>query len=255
MKQIVCIIISVVIFSCKNDNNSTKIIFEEHFTDQILNESNWNYELGNGCPDICGWGNNEKQIYTKKNVKISNGNLVITVSKDDEKYYSSRITTKDKVEFQYGTVEVRAKLPTGQGIWPAIWMLGHDTDTKRWPACGEIDIMEYVGRKPHEIHTTLHTSDSYGNSKNTKITVNKNIENGFHIYKTNWTENKIKFFIDDELVYTFSPEVKNEKTWPYNKPFFMILNVAVGGNFGGQDIDDAIFPQEFIIDYIKILKN
>lgn len=248
---IIAALLSYSIIDKKDDN----LIFEEHFNESFLNLDSWNYELGDGCPNLCGWGNNEKQIYTKQNVKINDGNLIITATKNGEKYHSSRITTKNKIEFQYGTIEVRAKLPKGQGVWPAIWMLGNDIDAKSWPACGEIDIMEYVGRKPHEIHTTLHTPDSYGNSKNTKVTFNKNIENGFHVYKTNWTENKIQFYIDDELVYTFSPEVKDDKIWPFNKPYFIILNMAIGGNFGGHDVDDTIFPQEFIIDYVKVFEN
>jgi beta-glucanase (GH16 family) len=234
---------------------SKTLIFEEQFDDTTLNENHWNYELGNGCPNLCGWGNNERQFYTKENSSLQDGNLVIKATKEDSIYKSSRITTKDKIEFQYGTIEVRAKLPLGHGLWPAIWMLGHDISDIGWPACGEIDIMEYVGRAPHEIHTTLHTLDSYGKSVNTKITTNTTIEEGFHVYKSNWTEDKIEFFIDNELVYTFSPEIKNDKTWPFNKPFFIILNLAIGGNFGGPDVDDSIFPQEFIIDYIKVFTN
>jgi beta-glucanase (GH16 family) len=230
------------------------LIFEEQFDGTTLNEANWNYELGNGCPNICGWGNNERQIYTKENSSLRDGHLVITASKEDAVYKSTRITTKDKVEFQYGTIEVRAKLPLGHGLWPAIWMLGHDISDIGWPACGEIDIMEYVGRAPHEIHTTLHTLDSYGKSVNTMVTTDTSIEEGFHVYTSNWTEDKIEFFIDNKLVYTFSPEIKNDKTWPFNKPFFIILNLAIGGNFGGPDVDDSIFPQEFIIDYVKVFK-
>lgn len=230
------------------------LIFEEQFDGTALNESNWNYELGNGCPNICGWGNNEPQIYTKENAIVKDGHLIIKATKDGDQYHSARITTANKVEFQYGTIEVRAKLPVGKGLWPAIWMLGNDIKEVGWPACGEIDIMEYVGKAPHEIHTTLHTSASYGNSVNTKITTLPNIEEGFHVYSSHWTEDKIEFFIDGDLVYTFSPDVKNDDTWPFNKPFYIILNLAIGGNFGGPEIDNTIFPQEFIVDYVKIYK-
>lgn len=236
--------------SCQD---SKDLIFEEQFNGTALNETHWNYELGDGCPN-CGWGNNEREIYTKDNVSVRDGNLVITATKDSI-YRSGRITTAKKVEFQYGTVEVRAKLPLGQGTWPAIWMLGNDIGSVSWPACGEIDMMEYVGRKPHEIYTTLHTPDSHGNSKNTKVTTIEDIENGFHIYKCHWTKDSIEFFIDGNLVYTFNPEVKNESTWPFDKPFYVILNLAIGGNFGGPEVDDSIFPQEFLIDYVKIYKN
>ena len=253
MKKLCYIVFSISILASGQETNL--VIFEEHFNGTQLNESYWNYELGDGCPKLCGWGNNERQLYTKENVTVNNGFLTITATKNDAKYQSGRITTKRKVEFQYGTIEVRAKLPIGKGLWPAIWMLGNDIDTNTWPACGEIDIMEYVGKKPHEIHTTLHTPDSFGNSKNTKITTNKNIEQGFHNYKTSWSKNSISFYIDDQLVYTFSPEIKNERTWPFNKPFYIILNMAIGGNFGGPEVDDSIFPQEFIIDYVKVYQE
>lgn len=244
-------ILILLVFNCQE---SGELVFEDHFDGNILNTENWNYQLGDGCPDLCGWGNNERQIYTQENTSIRDGNLVITATKKDSNYYSSRITTAGKIEFKYGVVEVRAKLPTGVGVWPAIWTLGNDIGKVGWPACGEIDIMEYVGKSPHEIHTTLHTPDSFGNSKNTAISTIENIEEGFHTYKAIWTRKSIEFFIDDSLVYTFSPQLRNRETWPYNKPHYLLLNLAIGGNFGGPDVDDSIFPQEFIIDYVKIYK-
>jgi beta-glucanase (GH16 family) len=250
--QLICLIIGFIfLFSCQE---SRTLIFEDHFDGTTLNESSWNYELGDGCPN-CGWGNNERQLYTKENVSVRDGNLVITATKDSTLYHSGRITTANKVEFQFGTVEVRAKLSLGQGLWPAIWMLGYDIKSIGWPACGEIDIMEYVGKNPHEIHTTLHTPDSHGNSVNTKVTTLEKIEDGFHVYKCNWTNEKIEFFIDDNLVYTFSPDIKDEKTWPFDKPFYVLLNLAIGGNFGGPEVDDSIFPKEFLIDYVKIYND
>lgn len=231
------------------------ILFTDDFENTFLDLNHWNYDLGDGCPELCGWGNNEFQIYTKENVFIRNEKLVIKATKQDNKYYSGRITTKDKIEFQYGTVEVKAKLPTGTGVWPAIWMLGHDIDDIFWPLCGEIDIMEYVGKTPGKIHTTLHTKDSYGQSINTKVTTIENIEDGFHIYKMNWDKNKIQFSVDDNIVYTFSPANKNKINWPFDKPFYLILNLAIGGEFGGFEVDDNIFPQEFIVDYIKVYED
>ena len=231
------------------------VLFNENFEDSFLDLNYWNYELGDGCPNLCGWGNNESQIYTKNNIFIRDKKLVLKATKRNNKYYSGRITTKDKIEFQYGTVEVKAKLPTGTGVWPAIWMLGHDIDDVFWPSCGEIDIMEYVGKTPGKIHNTLHTKGSYGQSINTQVTTIENIENEFHVYKLNWDKNKIQFSVDEKLLYTFSPQNKNKINWPFDKPFYLILNLAIGGNFGGGEIDDNIFPQEFIIDYIKIYKD
>lgn len=229
-----------------------KLVWEENFNGTKLDEKVWNFELGNGCPNNCGWGNNEKEVYTDKNHSLKEGNLIITINKDGDKYTSSRITSAGKKEFQYGRMEARAKIPTGKGIWPAFWMLGSNISKVGWPKCGEIDILEYVGREPSEVYTTLHTQDSHGNSVNSKKTKIKNIEQGFHIYAIDWTKDKIEFFVDGISVYQFQPDVKNEDIWPFNQPFYFILNTAVGGNFGGHDVDDSIFPQQFVIDYVRV---
>lgn len=249
-KSIILYVALILTFS--NCNEREKVLLYEDFSSNTLNTDLWNYELGDGCPNLCGWGNNERQIYTKQNVSLRDGNLVITATKDSLSYTSGRITTKDKFEFQHGIIEARMKLPEGQGLWPAFWMLGSNIDEVGWPKCGEIDIMEYVGKNPHEIHTTLHTADSYGNSKNTKITTVDSIEQGFHTYKAKWTEDIITFYIDGKEVYVFSPNPKDENIWPFDQSFYVILNLAIGGNFGGPEVDDSIFPREFIIDYIKV---
>ena len=233
-------------------HTSSKLVFEENFDGTELNEMYWNYELGDGCPNLCGWGNNERQHYTKDNAVVDNGHLIISATKNGSNYNSSRITTKGKMEFQYGRVEVRAKLPKGQGIWPAIWMLGNDIDQVNWPNCGEIDIMEYVGKQPGVIYTSLHTPSSYGATINSKQTHIPQVENDFHVYRTDWTADSITFYIDNEEVYTFKPKVKDSSTWPFVKPFYLIMNMAVGGHFGGPEVDDSIFPQDFIIDYIRV---
>ena len=233
-------------------HTSSKLVFEEHFDGNQLNEVYWNYELGDGCPNLCGWGNNERQIYNKANAVVDNGHLIISATKKGEVYNSSRITTKGKMEFQYGSIEVRAKLPKGKGIWPAIWMLGNDIDTNTWPACGEIDIMEYVGKQPGVIYNSLHTPDSYGATINSKQTHIADVENDFHVYRTDWTADKISFYIDSKEVYTFKPMTKNAQTWPFDKPFYLIINMAIGGHFGGPEVDDNIFPQDFIVDYVKV---
>lgn len=245
----IIILLGYIIFS--NAQNK-QLIWEENFNGNEINSDVWNYEFGDGCPDICGWGNNEKQIYTNSNHIISNGILTIEIKKENEKYTSTRITTAKKKEFQYGRIEARAKLPVGKGIWPAFWMLGANIKQVGWPKCGEIDILEYVGREPHVAYTSLHTQDSHGNTINTKKTTISEIEEGFHLYAIDWTKDKIVFFIDDIEVYTFAPEIKNENTWPFNQPFYIIVNAAVGGNFGGHEIDTSIFPQKFEIDYIKV---
>jgi len=242
--------LSLLLISCQDENIG--LVWEENFDGDSLNEKVWNFELGDGCPDICGWGNNESQIYTKVNHKVENGYLVITAKKEDNVYTSTRITTKNKQEFQYGRIEVRAKLPLGKGLWPAFWMLGSNISEVDWPLCGEIDIVEYVGREPNTIFTSLHTQDSHGNTINTAKRIIEGIEEGFHTYEIDWNKDKIEFYIDRELFYTFNPGIKTINIWPFDQPYFFIINLAIGGNFGGKEIDDSIFPQEFIIDYIKV---
>jgi beta-glucanase (GH16 family) len=245
------IILLLIGSSCFGQATKKKLVWEENFNGKYLNEEVWNIELGDGCPN-CGWGNNERQLYTDENHKIVNGNLVITAKTEGEKYTSTRITTKAKKEFQYGYFEARAKLPVGHGIWPAFWMLGSNIDKVGWPQCGEIDILEYVGREPDIIFTSLHTQDSHGNTINTKKTRLEDIEEGYHIYAMDWSKDKIDFFVDNNLVYTFNPENKTEAIWPYNQPFYFIVNLAIGGSFGGPDVDDSIFPQDFSVDYIRV---
>ncbi len=230
-----------------------KLVWEDNFNGKTLNEKIWNFELGDGCPN-CGWGNSERQLYTKENHKLVDGKLVIKAIKVNEKYTSTRITTKAKKEFQYGRFEARAKLPIGKGIWPAFWMLGSNISQVGWPKCGEIDILEYVGKEPDIVFTSLHTQNSHGNTFNTKKTKIENIEEGFHIYAAEWSKDKIDFFVDNNLVYTFNPKNKTDDIWPFNQPFYILINMAIGGNFGGPEVDDTIFPQEFIIDYVRVYK-
>ena len=237
---------------CLGQTSKRKLVWEENFNVNSLDEKVWNYELGDGCPDLCGWGNNERQIYTNQNHSIKDGNLLIEAKKTADNYSSTRITTQGKKEFLYGRIEARAKLPVGKGIWPAFWMLGNNIKSIGWPKCGEIDILEYVGREPHFVYTSLHTESSFGNTINTKKTKIDTIEEGFHIFAIDWTKEKIEFFVDNKSVYTYNPKLKNEATWPYNQPFYIVVNMAIGGNFGGHEVDDTIFPQQFLIDYIRV---
>ena len=248
-KIIFCFLITAI---CLGQTSKRKLVWEENFEDNLLNDKVWNYDLGDGCPEICGWGNNERQIYTNQNHSIKDGNLLIEARKTGDSYSSTRITTQGKKEFLYGRIEARAKLPVGKGIWPAFWMLGNNIKSVGWPKCGEIDILEYVGREPHFVYTSLHTESSFGNTINTKKTKIDTIEEGFHIFAIDWTKDKIEFFVDNESVYTYNPKLKNDATWPYNQPFYIVVNMAIGGNFGGHEVDDTIFPQQFLIDYIKV---
>lgn len=229
-----------------------KVIFEEDFNGDSLDMTVWNYEEGDGCPNLCGWGNNEKQIYDRKYVEVKDGNLVLTAVKKDNKYYSGKINSKDKLEFTYGVIEVRAKVAKSKGLWPAIWMLGADIDEVGWPSSGEIDILEYIGREPGRVFTSLHTPASHGNTINTRKTKIENIEEGFHTYKVVWTENYIEFFVDDQQLYKFTPKQYDEKHYPFKKDFYFLINMAVGGNLGGAEINDKALPEKFYVDHIKV---
>ncbi len=232
--------------------NGRTLLWSDEFNGERLDTSVWNFELGDGCPNLCGWGNNERQLYTRSNHRLEDGRLIITARREGDRYTSTRITTKNNKEFRYGRIETRAQLPVGQGIWPAFWMLGQNIDQVGWPRCGEIDVLEYVGREPHEIFTTLHTGAKHGDNASSKKTAFPDIEEGFHRYAAEWTAEQISFFVDDRLVYTFDPEERTEAVWPFDQPFYLLLNVAVGGNFGGPAVDDNIFPQEFIVDYVRV---
>lgn len=252
MNKIAAFFLYLISLNLSAQTENRTLVWEENFDGQILDESVWNFELGNGCPSVCGWGNNEPQIYTKDNHVVANGFLTITARYENGQYTSTRITTRDKKEFQYGYIEARLKLPDGQGIWPAFWMLGAQIAQLGWPKVGEIDIMEYVGKEPGRIYHSLHTQSSHGNTvNNAKVNIN-GIEEDFHTYGVEWTTGAITFFIDSKPTYTYAPTDKNPDNWPFDKPFYILVNMAIGGNFGGPEIDNNIFPQQYLIDYIRV---
>lgn len=230
-----------------------------------------------GAPDPEKWiyekgmvRNGEAQLYTedrRENVRVEEGNLVIEARKERlevpgkpgkvAEYTAGSLHTRGKADWVYGRVEVRAKLPKGRGMWPAIWMM--PTDSKAgWPACGEIDIMEYVGYEPDTIHATVHTSD-YNHVKKTqkggRTKWDKPWES-FHVYAMEWDKESIRFYFNDTLYFTFNNEGKGEAGWPFDKAFYLKLNSAVGGGWGGQKgIDDSIFPQSYFIDYVRVYQK
>lgn len=237
---------------------SWKLVWEDNFeTNGLPNSDIWDYEVGYVR-------NKEEQYYTAKraeNARVENGNLVIEARKDNwdgKKITSASLTTLGKKSILYVKVEVRAKLPTGKGTWPAIWMLGENIKEKGWPACGEIDIMENVGFDPDIIHANIHTkayNHVKGTNKGNKITVEKPYRD-FHIYAVEWYEDHMDFFVDGEMYFSFSNEKTGNDTWPFDKPHYLIINLAIGGGWGGQQgVDDSIFPQKYYIDYVKVYKQ
>jgi beta-glucanase (GH16 family) len=217
----------------------------------------WDYDLGGS-----GWGNNEKQNYTNSinNASVADGKLTITARKESSNgmnYSSARLVTRNKLDVLYGRIEVKAKLPTGKGTWPAIWMLPTDFAYGGWPKSGEIDIMEHVGYDQNTVHFTTHT-EAYYFKINTQKTATKVIPTAsteFHTYRVDWTPYAIRGYFDDVKVFEFANEGKTYKEWPFDKRFHLLLNVAVGGDWGGaQGIDDNIFPQSLVVDYVRYYK-
>ncbi|PKQ67612.1 hypothetical protein BZG01_07630 [Labilibaculum manganireducens] len=232
------------------------LVWSDEFDGTSVNTDYWTFETGAG-----GWGNNELQNYTNgDNAEVTDGKLIITAKKvNDDKvagsYTSTRLISKGKKEFTYGRYEIRAKLPSGTGIWPAIWMLGSNLNTAGWPACGEIDIMEYVGYQPDVVHATVHTTAGSGSNGDGRSVTLTTAEEEFHIYGLLWDETEMVFYIDtpDNVTHTYAPSTKTASNWPFDEDQFFILNVAVGGNWGGaQGIDNTIFPQSMEVDYVRV---
>ena len=225
-----------------------KMLWSDEFNvDGAPDSSKWGYDLGAG-----GWGNNEAQYYTNRpeNVIVQNGVLKIKTLKESyggSNYTSARILTKGKFSFKYGKIEIRAKLPKGGGTWPAFWMLGNNIDGVNWPACGEIDILEEIGNNLNVNHSSLHSPGRSGATPDTATIIVPNSTEGFHVYSADWTADSIKFYVDNQLFYTFT----NASNFPFNQNFFLILNCAIGGNFGGV-IDPNFTSSSFDIDYVRV---
>ncbi|MDB5264382.1 MAG: hypothetical protein JWQ14_3665 [Adhaeribacter sp.] len=233
----------------------------------------WGDEFNyHGQPDPKKWvpeegylRNKELQYYTKgrlENARVENGNLVLEARHDSllvkgkkVPVTSASLTTQGTAEWQYGRIEVRAKIPSARGTWPAVWMLGKNIREVGWPACGEIDIMENVGFDPDTLHFNVHTK-AYNHTKKTNKGQKIGLINpaaDYHVYAVDWTKDKIDFLLDKKVVFTFKNEGTGTDTWPYSQPFYLILNLAMGGAWGGQrGVDMAAFPQKFYIDYVRV---
>ncbi|HRI59820.1 MAG TPA: family 16 glycosylhydrolase [Saprospiraceae bacterium] len=238
------------------------LVWADEFDGTALNTANWTYEMGDGCPNNCGWGNNELQYYRADNTSIVNGNLVITAKKQNfgtRNYTSSRLVTKGKKQFKFGRIDIRAALPEGKGLWPALWMLGSNIDAVSWPACGEIDIMELTGDLPNRVVGTVHyganVSQHQYKSMSKYLSGTDNFQDEFHVFSINWEADLIQFLVDDEVYHTITPASLNGAPYPFNKNFFFIFNVAVGGNFPGNPDNSTPFPQHMIVDYVRVFQK
>lgn len=239
-------------------------VWEENF--DTLNENIWSFEIGNGHANgIPGWGNAELEYYKKENAYIENGVLVIEAKEEQVSdqwgtynYTSARMKTQGKFNVKFGRVEFRAKLPKGKGIWPALWLLGEDITTVGWPNCGEIDVMELLGHEPNKVYGTVHGPGYSGaSSKGSSYTLpSGDFSQDFHIFAIEWDPIGISWYVDDQKFFTITrPEIEFYGNWVFDHPFFIIMNVAVGGYWPGYPDNTTVFPQKMYVDYIKVYKG
>lgn len=262
----VLLVLLAVFASCETNETQTVTTFtelvmaDEFDVEGAPNPNIWGYNIGTGEN---GWGNNELQYYTDRqdNVTVQNGLLIITAKEEHlngASYTSARLLTKGKLEQTYGRFEARMRLPYGQGIWPAFWLLGDDSNgTEIWPQIGEIDIMEYVGNKPTRMFGTVHGPGYSGGEAISKAYVlnNDRFDTGFHIFGIEWGPDYINYYVDNVLYNQITPDdVPGE--WVFNRgPFYIILNLAVGGSLPGSPNDETVFPQNLLVDYVRVYKR
>ena len=260
MKLVFRVIFLLLIFTAGVFALEKTLVWSDEFDYSGLPDSTkWGYDVGGG-----GWGNNELEYYTEKrteNARVGDGCLTIEARKEtfeNRQYTSARLVTRGKGDWLYGRIEVRAMLPRGRGLWPAIWMLPTEWAYGDWPKSGEIDIMENVGYDPQKIHCTVHT-ESFNHTLGTQKGASVNVQTcytDFHLYALEWDTKEIRIYVDDNHYFTFKNEGTDYKAWPFDRRFHLLLNVAVGGNWGGQQgVDDSVFPRTMVVDYVRIYQN
>lgn len=255
MKSLLCLLLLISVSASAQQKNWELVWSDEFDYAGLPDSTKWTAETGGN-----GWGNNELQYYTagrKENARVENGLLTIEARKENWKgksYTSARLITKNKGDWQYGKIEVKAKLPKGRGTWPAIWMLG-SVPNLRWPDDGEIDIMEHVGFNQGFIHGSIHCKKYYHviNTQKTDTIELKDCSENFHVYSVEWNKESVKIAVDGNVFFTFTNEHTGYDAWPFDNKMFLLLNIAVGGNWGGQKgVDEKIWPQKMEIDYVRV---
>ncbi len=236
------------------------LVWNDEFEGASVNEQNWSFETGNGCPQLCGWGNNELQYYRRENARVGEGVLTIEARKESIQgfsYSSARMITRNLRSFKYGRIDIRALLPTGQGIWPALWMLGNNISSVGWPACGEIDIMEMIGGSGREnsVHGTIHwdyqgTHAQYGGSRTLSTGT---YADEYHVFSIIWDTSSIRWYVNDQHFVT--ADILPESMGAFHREFFFIFNLAVGGNWPGNPNSQTQFPQSMKVDYIRVFQK
>lgn len=249
----------------ENGVAENKLIWSEEFDYKGLPDSTkWSYDVGDGCPKLCGWGNNELQYYTEKNLdnaRVENGILTIEAHKQtmgSKGYTSARLVGKNKADFKYAKIDIRAKVTGGLGAWSAIWMLPTHNTYGNWPKSGEIDIMEHVGFERDSIFGTPHTEAFNGmifTQKSGGIEI-LDSEDEYYTYTIDWKEDRIDWYVNEHHYHTFHKAKDHFAYWPFDQKFHLILNLAIGGNWGGKHgVDASIWPRTMEIDYIRVYSN
>lgn len=237
------------------DSTGWKLVWSDEFDGPTIDPKNWRYDIGGS-----GWGNVELQYYTDRpeNARIENGMLVIEAKREDYeglKYTSARLNSSGLQQFTYGRIEARLKLPYGQGIWPAFWTLGTGGS---WPYGGEMDIMEFIGKTPDTVYQTVH-GPGYSGAKGVGSHYALNVDTlqkDFHVYAIEWQENEVRWFVDAQEVFKLTPDqIPAGAKWVYDHPFFLILNLAVGGGWPGFPDSTTVFPQQYFIDYVRVYQK
>lgn len=239
--------------------SSMTLVWNDEFEGPSLDMNNWTFDIGDGCDQgICGWGNKELQVFSndESNIFIEEGKLVIRATEPfPTTYQSARINTKGKQQFQFGRIDIRAKLPKGQGLWPAMWMLGSNIDEVGWPRSGEIDIMELVGHVDNVVHGTAHYDAGghqfEGSSKS--LSSSETFGDKFHIYSIVWDQSGIEWYLDYKKYFRITPSDIGA-TYPFDNPFYFIFNVSVGGEWPGRPDETTTFPQDMIVDYVRVFR-
>ena len=264
----------VTLTSCEQESDtaetgpSWQLVWSDEFEEEGLPDpERWSYDVGTACekPAGCGWGNNELQYYTenrKENARVEEGHLIIEAHKEpykeDREYTSARLVSKGNGDWKYGKIEMRAMLPQGFGTWAAFWMLPTQPTHGGWPSSGEIDILEYVGYAQDTVYGTVHT-DAYngmiGTQRGGEIH-QEGVESDFHTYSIEWDEDDISWYLDGKQYFHFKNEKTGNAAWPFDHAFHLILNLAVGGHWGGsKGIDPDIWPQQYVIDYVRVYQS
>ena len=233
--------------------------WSDEFGAATLDAAKWAFDNGDGCPSLCGWGNNELEWYTPgDNLYLQDGKLIMEAraeSKGTRNYTSTRMKTQDRKAFGLGRIDIRAKVPKGKGIWPAFWMLGTSIATVGWPKCGEIDIMELLGHEPAKVHSTVHYGNGPGSIQITRSrTSSEAYSEGFHLYSLIREQDRMRFFVDNQPIMEVVKADLGGNNYPFNDPFFLIMNTAVGGNWPGNPDATTRFPQWLIVDYVRYFK-